>query len=73
MSTAVFILVLLGIYCLLVFPVFVIGGRRGLQSLWAAFVTLLGVWIVRRQSMGRSGCWFYAFTLQRERVGFAPA
>ena len=73
MPTAALILVLLGVYCLLVFPVFVIGRRRGLQSPWAAFVSLLGMRIVRCKSMGRSGCWFYAFTLEREPVGFAPA
>jgi hypothetical protein len=38
MSTAAPVPVLLSVYCLLVFPVFVIGRRRGLQSLWAAFV-----------------------------------
>jgi hypothetical protein len=55
MSMPALILLLLGVYCLLVFPVFLIGRRCGLQSPWAAFVPLLGVWIVLCESMGRSG------------------
>jgi uncharacterized membrane protein YhaH (DUF805 family) len=48
---------LVGVFCALVFPVFVIGRRRGQQNPWAAFIPLLGVWIVLCESIGRSG-WF---------------
>jgi Family of unknown function (DUF5684) len=37
-------------------PVFVIGRRRGIQNAWAAFVPLLGIWVLF-ESIGRSG-WF---------------
>jgi hypothetical protein len=44
-----------GVFVLLVFPVFVIGRRRGLKNSWAAFISLLGPWIVLFESIGRSG------------------
>jgi hypothetical protein len=44
-----------GVFVLLVFPVFVIGKRRGLKNSWAAFIPLLGAWIVLFESIGRSG------------------
>lgn len=52
-----FVLLIVAAFCLVVTPVFVIGRRRGLRNPWAAFVPLLGVWIVLCESMGRSG-WF---------------
>ena len=51
------LLVLLAVVLVVAFPVFVIGQRRGVQNSWAAFVPLLGVWIVLCESIGRSG-WF---------------
>jgi Family of unknown function (DUF5684) len=45
------------VYCALVFPVYVIGRRRGLKNPWAAFIPLLGPWIVLFEAIGRSG-WF---------------
>src|ERR671935_1527046 len=51
------VVLLVGVFCALVFPVYVIGRRRGLQNPWAAFIPLLGPWIVLFESIGRSG-WF---------------
>jgi hypothetical protein len=51
------LIVLVGVFCALVFPVFVIGRRRGLRNPWVAFIPLLGMWIVLCESIGRSG-WF---------------
>jgi hypothetical protein len=62
MTTIVLIIVLLGTYCTLVFPVYVLGRRRGLRSSWAAFIPFLGVWIVLCESIGQSGwCSLIAF------------
>lgn len=45
------------VYCVLVFPIYVIGRRCGLRNPWAAFIPLLGPWIVLFEAIGRSG-WF---------------
>jgi hypothetical protein len=45
------------VYCALVYPVYVIGRRSGLKNPWAAFIPLLGPWIVLFEAIGRSG-WF---------------
>lgn len=42
-------------FLLLVFPVYVIGKRLGLKNAWAAFIPLLGPWIVLFESIGRTG------------------
>jgi hypothetical protein len=55
MSTTFFVLFFVAVFCVLSFPVFVIGRRRGVQNAWAAFIPLLGVWIVLCESIGRSG------------------
>jgi hypothetical protein len=46
-----------GVFCALVFPVFVIGRRRCLRNPWAAFIPLLGIWIVLCEAVGKSG-WY---------------
>jgi Family of unknown function (DUF5684) len=51
------LLVVVAIFLVLSTPIFVIGRRRGLQNAWAAFIPLLGIWIVLFESIGRSG-WF---------------
>lgn len=51
------LVLLVGVFCAVVFPVFVIGRRQGLRNAWAAFIPVLGVWIVLFESIGRSG-WF---------------
>jgi len=51
------ILVLLVLFSIATIPVFIIGRRRGQKNPWAAFIPLLGVWIVLFESIGRSG-WF---------------
>jgi len=51
------VLLLAAILAVVATPVFVIGRRRGLRNSWAAFVPLLGIWIVLFESIGRSG-WF---------------
>lgn len=45
----------LAAFVVLVFPVFVIGRRLGLKNSWAAFIPLLGPWIVLFESVGRTG------------------
>jgi hypothetical protein len=57
MDSTVGILALVAVFCVLALPVFVIGRRRGQRNPWAAFIPLLGVWIVLCESVGRSG-WF---------------
>jgi hypothetical protein len=57
MESIVFVLLFVAVFCAIVTPVFVIGRRRGQPNAWAAFVPLLGLWIVLCESMGRSG-WF---------------
>jgi len=57
MTAGFFILFFVAVFCALVFPVFVIGRRRGQRNPWAAFIPLLGIWIVLFESIGRSG-WF---------------
>jgi hypothetical protein len=52
-----FTLLVAAVFFVLAFPVFLIGRRRGLRNPWAAFIPLLGVWIVLCESVGRSG-WF---------------
>jgi hypothetical protein len=53
----VVLLVLLAIYLVLVTPAYLIGQRRGLRHAWAAFIPLLGVWIVLFEAIGKSG-WY---------------
>jgi len=56
------IIAFVALYVALVFPVYLIGRRRGLKNPWAAFIPFLGVWIVLFESMGRSGwCSLIAF------------
>jgi hypothetical protein len=51
----VILLAVLAIFFVLALPFYVLGRRRGVQNAWAAFVPLLGIWIVLLESMGRSG------------------
>ena len=57
MSSLALILLIVGVFVVLVFPVFVIGQRRGVRNPWVAFVPLLGVWIVLFEAIGKSG-WY---------------
>jgi hypothetical protein len=53
--TPLFILIIVAIFLVAATPVFVIGKRSGLRNPWAAFILLLGVWIVLFEAIGRSG------------------
>ena len=50
-----FLLFMIALYVLLLWPVYVIGQRTGVKSPGVAFVPLLGAAIVFMESMGRSG------------------
>jgi hypothetical protein len=51
------ILIFAVVFVVLVFPVYVIGRRRGIRNPWIAFVPFLGVWIVLFETIGKSG-WY---------------
>jgi len=51
------IFVFVALFVVLVFPVYVIGRRRGIKNPWVAFVPFLGVWIVLFETIGKSGCY----------------
>ena len=51
------IFVFVALFVVLVFPVYVIGRRRGIKNPWVAFVPFLGVWIVLFETIGKSG-WY---------------
>ena len=57
MGSLALLLLIVAVFLALVFPVFVIGQRRGLQNPWVAFIPLLGVWIVLFEAVGKSG-WY---------------
>ena len=49
------LLLLVAVYVAILWPVYVIGQRRGVSRPGVAFVPILGAWIVFMESMGRSG------------------
>ena len=61
MGSLALILLIVAVFVVLVFPVFVIGRRRGVRNPWMAFIPLLGVWIVLFEAIGKSG-WYSLLT-----------
>ena len=60
-SALLFFVVLAAVFCAIVAPIYVIGRRTGVRNSWAAFVPLLGAWIVLLESIRRNG-WFSLLT-----------
>jgi cbb3-type cytochrome oxidase subunit 3 len=87
MGSAAYVPLFVVIFVAFAFPAFVIGRRRGVRNAWAAFIPLLGAWIVpTRHERSRwwtlalvipdvnlISYWFYAFTPPRARADVLAA